>query len=111
MTRQRTIKDHPLIDHSKPSLIEREWLESHRDGKMKASSMENIREYAEGHTVEIRDKDSGHEGRPTITAYNEGGCNLTIVDVLDLLVWIIMHRPEWIKMAQKESGFPALDKW
>ena len=43
--------------------------------------LDGVREYAEGYPVEIR----RYNGRLTIRAYNEAGCNYTEVDLWDLI--------------------------
>ena len=47
--------------------------------------MEGVREYAEGFDVALMRTD---EGRIVIQAENEGGCNCTRVDLVDLLKWL-----------------------
>ena len=49
--------------------------------------MEGVREYAEDFDVELLRVD----GRLVIHAQNEGGCNGTRVDLLDLLGWVQRH--------------------
>ncbi len=51
-----------------------------------------IREYSEGMTVEVDE----HKGRPIIVAWNEGGGNLTQVDIEDVLDWVAENRPEML---------------
>ena len=54
--------------------------------------MIGVREYAEGFPVELRrDKDNG---RLVVCAVNEGGHNVTHVDVLDLLSWLRARYPQ-----------------
>lgn len=60
---------------------------------MKAKKMHGAREYAEEFPVEL-DK---HEGRYIVRAFNEGGCDLTEVDLFDLLEWIKKNKPELLK--------------
>ncbi len=53
--------------------------------------MDGVREYAEGYAVDLmRDPDAG---RLVIRATNEGGHNVTHVDLLDLLGWLRMRYP------------------
>ncbi len=57
--------------------------------------LEGVREHAEGSWVSIKaDEDTGRE---CVLAYNEGGHNCTLVDLLDLVEWIKANRPELIK--------------
>ena len=54
------------------------------DGKI--CEMFSVREHMEGYPVELyRDKKSG---RLVIKAFNEGGSNATLVDLLDLVEWL-----------------------
>lgn len=53
--------------------------------------MDGVREYAEGYPVELRRDD--RNGRLVVRALNEGGYNLTDVDLLDLLQWVKAHHP------------------
>ena len=61
---------------------------------------ENVREYAEGLPVVIyageHNTFGGPKDRPVVVARNEGGFNVTAIDVLDLLHWISDNKPEWI---------------
>ena len=50
--------------------------------------MEGVREYWEEYEVTLNER----EGRPVIQATNEGGCNGTQVDLLDLLKWVEQHK-------------------
>ncbi len=61
--------------------------------------MKGVREYCEGYPVElIRD---GGTGRWVIRAYNEGGNNVTKVDLFDLVDWLAKG-PE---IARTRDGF------
>ena len=53
-----------------------------------------IREYAEGMTVKIREENE----RLVVRAYNEGGYNLTDVDLLDILDWVKENKPELLNV-------------
>lgn len=79
---------------------------------MKRDSMQelkDVREYAEFYPVflgtlsrddaEYADKHKvkTEAGREVIVAYNEGGCDLTQVDLLDLIDWLKKNRPELLK--------------
>lgn len=50
----------------------------------------NIREYGEKTPVEI----IYYRNRMAIKAYNEGGCNCTAVDLLDVITWVKKNMPE-----------------
>ena len=50
--------------------------------------MEGVREYAEGFEVKLDELG----GRAIVNAWNEGGCNVTQVDLLDLLKWVEQHK-------------------
>ena len=50
--------------------------------------MEGVREYAEEFPVELRVSD----GRIVVRAKNEGGHNVTEVDLFDLLAWYERHK-------------------
>ena len=52
----------------------------------------NIREYVEREPVEIKEKD----GRLVIEALNEGGHNGTEVDLMDVIEWVEVNRPDLI---------------
>lgn len=54
------------------------------------SVMEGVREYTEGCPVEL----TRSAARLVIKATNEGGNNVTEVDLLDLLDWIKRNDPE-----------------
>lgn len=51
-----------------------------------AAIMKGVREYTEGDPVELQLDEK--TGRMIVVATNEGGCNETAVDVLDLLDWV-----------------------
>jgi hypothetical protein len=52
----------------------------------------NIREYVEREPVEIKERD----GRLIIEALNEGGHNGTEVDLMDVIKWVEVNRPDLI---------------
>lgn len=54
--------------------------------------MEHVREYSEGLPVDILK----HKDRPIIVAANEGGYNSVQIDLIDVITWIKLHRPELI---------------
>ena len=60
---------------------------------MKGIVMNGVREYAEDFDVELRE----YEGRLVIAALNEGGCNGTDVDLLDLIAWVKENKPELLE--------------
>jgi hypothetical protein len=53
--------------------------------------MHGVTEYAEGLDVKLQMEDNG---RPIVSAYNEGGFNGTSVDLLELLAWLRANRPD-----------------
>jgi hypothetical protein len=55
--------------------------------------MHGVTEYAEGLDVRLQLEDNG---RPIVSAYNEGGFNGTSVDLLELLAWLRANRPDLI---------------
>jgi hypothetical protein len=55
-------------------------------------TMTGVREYSEGFPVELRR--DGDSGRLVVRAINEGGHNVTHVDVLDLLNWFRARYPQ-----------------
>ncbi|HUW08737.1 MAG TPA: hypothetical protein VM537_03365 [Anaerolineae bacterium] len=72
--------------------------------------MEGVREYAEDFEVKLAEadgpthqyggaeqRDSSGFPRAVIEATNEGGCNGTQVDLLDLIAWLKAHKPELLK--------------
>jgi len=67
--------------------------------------MIKIHDYAEGLPVEIttlNPKDTYPEGllkrpRLVIKALNEGGCNCTLVDLIDVLRWVKENKPELLE--------------
>jgi len=65
------------------------------DGKSTESKVievkTTIREYGEDSIVSIID--SGNE-RLRIKALNEGGCNCTLVDLVDVIEWVKINKPE-----------------
>lgn len=50
-----------------------------------------LREYGEEYPVYIQRNDAG---RWTVAAFNEGGYNGTSVDLLDLITWLKVNKPE-----------------
>jgi len=50
-----------------------------------------IREYSEEMVVTIINADNG---RLVINALNEGGCNSTKVDLVDVIAWVKVNKPE-----------------
>jgi hypothetical protein len=54
--------------------------------------MEGVREHGESDHVWLYEWPG--DGRPIIRAENEGGFNITLVDLLDVLKWVKAHRPE-----------------
>ena len=67
----------------------------------------NIREYNEEMEVEIGKLsefyDVGEKDRVVIRAYNEGGCNATVVDLLDVMNWIYENPDKIISMLPKDK--------
>lgn len=65
--------------------------------------MTGVGEYAEGAGVELKYTDSSTcneqrgERRLVIKAYNEGGYNCTLVDLLDLIAWLKANKPELLE--------------
>lgn len=58
------------------------------------ATMAGVREYAEGYPVELRVIPAGDgAGRLALAARNEGGCNGTDVDLVDLIGWLRDNRP------------------
>lgn len=54
--------------------------------------MDGLRELTEGYPVELwRDEKSG---RLVVRAKNEGGCNITEIDLFDLINWLRAGPPE-----------------
>lgn len=51
-----------------------------------------IREYDEGHEVEIQQEN----GRWVIIAWNEGHCSRTCVDLEDVMEWVTENKSELI---------------
>jgi hypothetical protein len=90
---------------------ESEWarnarLHAERDAAIAASSMglAGVREYAEGYPVTIHTEppyieprhgwQGPHESRVVIKAVNEGGHNLVLIDLKDLIGWLHENRPD-----------------
>ena len=66
---------------------------------MKAIEMNGVTEYAEGYPVKLNmtAPDETNPNRPVrivIEAKNEGGCNITQVDLLELLTWVKANRKD-----------------
>jgi hypothetical protein len=53
--------------------------------------MHGVTEYAEGLDVRLQLEDNG---RPIVSAYNEGGFNGTSIDLLQLLAWLRANQPD-----------------
>lgn len=72
-----------------------------------AEGMAGVREYAEGYKslaggeemIDCVDLVRIANGRIVVRAFNEGGHNVTEVDLLDLLRWLRENRPEFLKEA------------
>jgi hypothetical protein len=58
----------------------------------KSKTLTDIKEYNEEMTVVIGMTDETK--RPIILAFNEGGCNATAVDLIDVIQWVKANRPE-----------------
>lgn len=74
--------------------------------KDKVIEMHGVTEYAEGYIVKLgieEAKNTKRGDRPVITAINEGGFNSTSVDVIELLAWILEHRPDLIDEAKNAN--------
>jgi hypothetical protein len=54
-----------------------------------------VREYSEGYDVELGVEEDN--GREVIIAVNEGGHNITQVDLLDLIAWLKIHKPHLVQ--------------
>ena len=54
----------------------------------------NIREYGEEFPVEI----IYEKNRMAIMSFNEGGCNNTSVDLLDVIEWVKKNMPELLEI-------------
>ncbi len=72
--------------------------------------MEGVREYGEDGTPALshleHDPNSCSKvpegGRWVVIAWNEGGYNLTQVDLLDLLKWLRAHRPDLLELKEEK---------
>jgi hypothetical protein len=64
----------------------------------KVQMMAGVREYAEGMDVNLAVRD----GRVVIDAWNEGGHNITEVDLADLIGWLRQHLPHLLTDAQSD---------
>lgn len=53
----------------------------------------DIREYAENYEVNIR-KNKFTNNRLAIESFNEGHCNCTWVDLIDVIDWVKANMPE-----------------
>lgn len=60
--------------------------------------MDGVREYAEGFPVEL--VLDGETRRLAIRALNEGGHNVTLIDVFDLLGWLGKNGNLWENMEE-----------
>ena len=56
---------------------------------------EGVREYGEGLTVLIEYDEAAN--REVVTAFNQAGYDSTSVDLLDLIEWIKINRPEVLR--------------
>lgn len=65
--------------------------------------MAGVREYSADYPVELREDEDN--GRLVIRAINEGGHNVTHVDLLDLLAWLRSRRPDLLAVEVTESEF------
>lgn len=82
------------------------------------TKMDGVTEYAENMPVSLAQTEGdwrtadepelrvGH-GRWVVQAYNEGGCNLTHVDVVQLLKWLMMYRPDLLAAAKAQFDAEA----
>lgn len=52
--------------------------------------MDGVREHGEGFGVTLGERSE----RMALVAYNEGGHNSTLVDLLDVIAWARTNRPE-----------------
>lgn len=59
------------------------------------TDMEGVREYGEGYVVELHEEENG---RLAIFALNEGGYNVTSVDLIDLIQWVKRNKPELLNV-------------
>lgn len=59
-----------------------------------------IREYAENMEVTIGEIENG---RLIIKALNEGGHNCTYVDLLDVIAWVKVNRPELLGLKETDD--------
>ena len=69
-----------------------------------ATLMSGVREYAESYPVKIGEVAADEKHGPTerrlvVMALNEAGHNITLVDVRDMLKWLVEHRPELVREA------------
>jgi hypothetical protein len=69
------------------------------DFEHKSVLMDGVTEHNEGLPVRLEYFAYSHPGpvRAVIKALNEGGCNSTEVDLLDVLSWVKANRPELLK--------------
>jgi hypothetical protein len=54
--------------------------------------------------------DERTEGQPEVVAYNEGGYNLTRVDLRELLEWLWKNRPEMMRRVDVSSTTERTDR-
>ena len=79
-------------------------------------TMQGVREYAEGYDVFIGPTEGFYNfggprdgaGRLAVKATNEGGFNGTEVDLLDLLMWLHVNRPDIIETVLRQ---PVVASW
>jgi hypothetical protein len=57
--------------------------------------MKGVRDYGEGFDVELWKRDE--DGRLVVISYNEGGCNFTTIDLLDIIEWVRENKPELLE--------------
>lgn len=67
------------------------------------SGQTNIREYAEEMGVEVKEWTNG---RVVVQAFNEAGYNFTLVDLLDVIAWVRLNKPELLTSEHAASSPP-----
>ena len=60
--------------------------------------MTNVRDYAGGYDVVLREQFCDGEKRLVVVATNQGGYDDTEVDLLDLIVWVKQNRPDLLEV-------------
>lgn len=81
---------------------------------MKDIEMKGVQEYAEGMPVYLTKTDGIYaygvnkenwkgNGRLVIKAFNEAGCNITEVDLIQLIEWVKENKPEILTNPNKEE--------